>query len=172
MVQLRNLCEAFGSVPGHTKPKASTPTAASALSAKADQPAMKTTWWREAHQASMKKHWCYFCWKQTPTKKPRMRYSSEYLGWLGLTVMNVSKHSPKEIALPFWRTMIAWYSFSNRCFEAQSIMKLLDMNVTITPYETIPSFYSYKILDFDLQLTTQLSKDRVTDLFGSFITLA
>ena len=35
--------EATGSVPGHTNPRASTPTAASADSAKADQPGMKTT---------------------------------------------------------------------------------------------------------------------------------
>ena len=36
-------CDALGSVPGHTKFSASTPTAASADSAKADQPGMKTT---------------------------------------------------------------------------------------------------------------------------------
>ena len=71
MVQLRKPCEAFGSVPGHTKPKASTPTAASALSAKADQPGMKTTWWREAHQASMKETLVLFLLEANPYQKAK-----------------------------------------------------------------------------------------------------
>ena len=43
-----SLPEATGSVPGHTSLSASTATAVSADSAKADQPGMKTTWpaWR------------------------------------------------------------------------------------------------------------------------------